>query len=121
MEKKYKDKIKVFYSSKCDSIDQLPGGGGIEVKASLGVGGKGGGTKVFRPRLLVGADGLKSTVSIFMFIWCTARCCTVGMLHAAIASATALEELGLSDVEPQAVCLKHNKLLWAPSVRWMPG
>lgn len=63
---KYRDKIKVFYSSKCDSIEQLPGGGGIEVKASLDVGGKGGRTKVFRPRLLVGADGLKSTVSIII-------------------------------------------------------
>lgn len=63
METKYSDKVKVFYSSECDSIEQLQEGGGIEVKASLGLDGNGGGTKVFRPRLLVGADGLRSTVS----------------------------------------------------------
>lgn len=69
VEAMYPDQIKVFYSAKCDSIEQLPGGGGIEVKAHLRVGGDqgegaGGETKVFRPRLLVGADGLKSTVNM---------------------------------------------------------
>lgn len=67
MEAKYPGQIKVFYSATCDSIDQLPGGGGIEVRASLfggGAGGKGeGDKKVFRPRLLVGADGVNSMVS----------------------------------------------------------
>lgn len=69
VESKYPDQIKVFYSATCDSIEQLPGGGGIEVRASLRAGGGGGGgdkgegeTKVFRPRLLVGADGLNSKV-----------------------------------------------------------
>lgn len=71
MEEKYPDQIKVFYSAACDSIEQLPGGAGIEVKASLlaaGGGddgeGEGGGKMVFRPRLLVGADGLKSMVGV---------------------------------------------------------
>lgn len=65
MEAKYPDQIKVFYSTTCDSIEQLPGGAGIEVRASplKGGGEKGGGDgMVFRPRLLIGADGLKSMV-----------------------------------------------------------
>lgn len=71
---KYPDQIKVFYSATCDSIEQLPGGVGIEVRASLRAsgGGSGGGDdkgegekKVFRPQLLVGADGLSSMVSGF--------------------------------------------------------
>ncbi|CAM9387569.1 unnamed protein product, partial [Pylaiella littoralis] len=69
VEAKYADKIKVYYSSKCDSIEQLPSGDGMEVRASLGVDGDGGGTKVFRPRLLVGADGLKSTVRKQLQAW----------------------------------------------------
>lgn len=67
VEAKYPGQIKVFYSATCDSIEQLPGGAGIEVRASLRAGGGGdkgeGEKKVFRPRLLVGADGLNSMVS----------------------------------------------------------
>lgn len=68
VEAKYHNQIKVFYSATCDSIEQLPGGAGIEVRASLRAGGGGEkgigeGKKVFRPRLLVGADGLNSMVS----------------------------------------------------------
>lgn len=66
VESKYPEQIKVFYSHSCDSIERLPEGGGIEVRASLHASGggdkEGGDQKVFRPRLLVGADGLKSTV-----------------------------------------------------------
>lgn len=66
VEAKYPEQIKVFYSHSCDSIEQLPEGGGIEVRASLHGSDDGnkeeGEQKVFRPRLLVGADGLKSTV-----------------------------------------------------------
>ncbi|CAN0137653.1 unnamed protein product [Pylaiella littoralis] len=69
VEAKYADKVKVYYSSKCDSIEQLPGGGGIEVRASVGVDGGGGGTKVFRPRLLVGADGFRSMVRKQLKAW----------------------------------------------------
>lgn len=55
----------MFYSATCDNIEQLPEGAGIEVRASLGAGGAGedGEKKVFRPRLLVGADGVSSIVS----------------------------------------------------------
>lgn len=70
VEAKYPGQIKVIYSATCDSIEQLPGGAGIEVRASLRAGGgseKGEGEgeedkMVFRPRLLVGADGLSSKV-----------------------------------------------------------
>lgn len=55
----------MFYSSTCDSIEQTSTG--VEVRASVHVSGSsgadGGDKKVFRPRLLVGADGLKSMVS----------------------------------------------------------
>lgn len=63
VEAKYPDQIKVFYSSTCDSIELTSAG--IEVRASVrGSGSEGEGVdkKVFRPRLLVGADGLKSMV-----------------------------------------------------------
>jgi len=70
VEARYPDQIKIFYSTSCDSIEQLPGDAGIEVCASpLASGGGGGeegdgkGSLVFRPRLLIGADGLKSMVS----------------------------------------------------------
>lgn len=74
VEAKYRRQIKVFYSSTCDSIEQLPGegGAGIEVRASLRAGAGGGESKgkqkVFRPRLLVGADGLNSTVSVWLIL-----------------------------------------------------
>lgn len=57
---KYPAQIKVFYSATCNSIERVSGQSGIEVKASLH--GEGGEETVFHPRLLVGADGLKSTV-----------------------------------------------------------
>lgn len=60
VEGKYPEAIKVFYSSVCNSIERAPGGSGIEVKASLH--GKEGEETVFRPQLIVGADGLKSAV-----------------------------------------------------------
>lgn len=63
MEAKYSAQVKVFYSATCDSIERVQGGSGIEVRVSLD--GKETGDKVFRPRLLVGADGLKSMVSGF--------------------------------------------------------
>lgn len=62
VEAKYPDQVKVYYSSTCDSIEQVPGGSGLEVRISHH--GKEGGERVFRPQLLVGADGLKSTVSV---------------------------------------------------------
>lgn len=57
---KYPAQIKVFYSATCKSIEQVPGQYGIEVRASLH--GEGREETAFYPRLLVGADGLKSTV-----------------------------------------------------------
>ncbi|CBN74662.1 Monooxygenase, FAD-binding [Ectocarpus siliculosus] len=73
VESKYPEQIKVFYSHSCDSIERLPEGGGIEVRASPHASGggdkEGGDQKVFRPRLLVGADGLKSTVRQQLRAW----------------------------------------------------
>eukprot|EP00903_Cladosiphon_okamuranus_P016889 g15571.t1 len=75
VEAKYPKQIKVFYSATCDSIEQLPGGDGIEVRASLRAGGGGekgdreAEQKVFRPRLLVGADGLNSVVRQRLRTW----------------------------------------------------
>lgn len=63
MEAKYSAQVKVFYSATCETIERVQGGSGIEVRARLH--GNDIAEKVFRPRLLVGADGLKSMVSGF--------------------------------------------------------
>lgn len=67
VEAKYSAQVKVFYSATCDSIERVQGGSGIEVRVSLD--GKETGDKVFRPRLLVGADGLKSMVRQQLRSW----------------------------------------------------
>lgn len=64
---KYQDRIKVYFSSRCDSITRLPGGSGIEVKASLrdtDAGTMNSTPATFHPHLVVGADGLKSMVRL---------------------------------------------------------
>lgn len=62
----YANQVKVYFSSTCDSIEQLPGSSGVEVKATLAEG-EGGKAITFRPRLVVGADGLKSMVCVLYF------------------------------------------------------
>ncbi|CAM9651225.1 unnamed protein product [Laminaria digitata] len=67
VESKYPTQVKVFYSATCDNIERVQGGFGIEVRASLH--GKDTEEKVFRPRLLVAADGLKSMVRQRLRSW----------------------------------------------------
>ena len=70
MEAAYPEQIKVLYSSTCKGIERVAGGSGIEVRARLHGQEKDIGKEtVFRPRLLVGADGLKSTVSVGISSW----------------------------------------------------
>ncbi|CAN0295375.1 unnamed protein product [Ascophyllum nodosum] len=70
VEAAYPEQIKVLYSSTCKGIERVAGGSGIEVRARLHGQGKDIGKEtVFRPRLLVGADGLKSTVRQRLGSW----------------------------------------------------
>ncbi|CAN0421810.1 unnamed protein product [Discosporangium mesarthrocarpum] len=66
VESKYPGQVKVLFSTSFEGMQRLPGGGFELTAQAAGAGaGEGGGGEVmtFRPRLVVGADGLNSRVS----------------------------------------------------------